>query len=372
MSEPKPIYLIQPPLKHAGFSAYLLTVLNHIRYCEREGLTPVVHIDAACETKFLDPEYGDNAWEQYFEPVGPYSSAELKRMLADPAHGHIASTLRQADLSIVAQIKANPDSIFTWTFGHWRTAMPADLPAWFEAQRRKGRETVRKYVRIKPHILDKVDRFFERNMQGRHILGVHIRGTDLHYAPPVSPAEYFASIEQYLEAHPDAHIFLATDQVQYLELMKKRYGDIVHYYDCLRSSTSTAPFNSKIGSPYQKGEDVLIDILLLSRCNFFIRGASNVPEMVIFFSDQLPSEDLSLNKRFAFGQDYFDRWSSLATRPAWEMIKDTDLEQVAKHAASQSTLHKLGYEWRRACSVVVSNRRRLRRNLRRLLGLQKS
>lgn len=372
MSEQKPLFLIKPPLKHAGFAACLLTVLNHIRYCEREALTPVVHIDDACDTRFLDPEYGDNVWEQYFEPVDAYSSTDLQRMLADPACTRIASELHRVDASIVSHIKANPDSIFTWTFGHWRTDIPDDMTAWFEQQRTKGRETVRKYVRIRPHILDKVDRFFDRYMKGRRVLGVHIRGTDLHYAPPVSPAEYFESIEQYLEDHPDAHLFLATDQVQYLELFKKRYGDIVHYYDCLRSSTSTAPFNSKAGSPYQKGEDVLIDILLLSRCDFFVRGASNIPEMAIFFSENLESKDLSLDKQFAFGQDYFDRWASLATRPAWEMIKNTDLEQVSNYAASQSTLQKLGYEWRRAWSVVVSNRRRLRRSLRRLIGIQKS
>lgn len=372
MSEQQPLLLIKPPLKHAGFSACLLTVLNYVRYCEREGLSPVVHIDGSCDTRFLDPEYGDNVWEQYFEPVGEYSSADLQRILADPAGAQIASKLRHVDPSIVSHIKTNPDSIFTWTFGHWRTDIPEDMPAWFEQQRRKGRETVRRYVRIKPHILEKVDHFYDNYLQGRHVLGVHIRGTDLHYAPPVSPAEYFESIEQYLEDHPDAYIFLATDQVQYLELIKKRYGNIVLYYDCLRSSTSTAPFNSKTGSPYQKGEDVLIDILLLSRCDFFIRGASNVPEMAIFFSDRLASKDLSLAKRFAFGQDYFDRWASLATRPAWEMIKNTDLEQVSKYAATQSTLQKLIYEWRRAWSVVVSNRRRFRRSLRRLLGVQKS
>lgn len=372
MSEQKPILLIKPPLKHAGFAACLLTVLNYIRYCEREGLTPVVHIDDSCGTRFLDPEYGDNVWEQYFEPVGAYSSADLQRMLAEPACARIASELRRVDASLPSRIKTHSDSIFTWTFGHWRMDMPDDMAAWFAEQRKKGHESVRRYVRIRPHILEKVDRFFNSYMKGRHVLGVHLRGTDLHYAPPVSPAEYFESIERYLEDHPNAHIFLATDQIQYLELIKKRYGSIVKYNDCLRSATSTAPFNRKDGSPYRKGEDVLIDILLLSKCAFLIRGASNIPEMAIFFSKNLESKDLSLEKRFAFGQDYLDRWASLATQPAWEMIKDTNLEQVSKYAASQSTLQKVGYESRRAWAVVVRNRRRFRRSLYRFFGIQKS
>jgi len=361
MSEEKPILLIQPPLIGAGFAACLLTVLNYLRYCEREGLTPVVHIDASCKTRFLDPEYGDDVWEQYFEPVGPYSSSELQRMLEDPACARVASRLRRIDDSLPAKIKADPDSIFTWIFGHWRDSPPEDLPAWFAEQRRKGRDSVRRYVRVKPHVLEKVDRFFDREMKGRHVLGVHMRGTDLHYAPPVSPAEYFAGVDRHLETHPDARIFVATDQVQYLELMKRRYPDLVLSYECLRSANATAPFEMSSGSPYRKGEDVLVDILLLSRCAFLIRGASNIPEMAIYFAEHLESLDLSLGKRFAFGQDYVGRWSSLATRPAWEIMRHRDLEEVPRDAASQDGWQRLAYELRRAWASVRRRWRRLRR-----------
>jgi hypothetical protein len=372
MNGPKPILLIQPPLRDAGFAACLLTVLNYVRYCERENLTPVVHIDASCETRFLDPEHGDNVWEQYFEPVGPVSSAGLGRLLAEAQRSGEALDLRRIDPGLPARIKADPDSIFTWTFGHWRTNTPEDMAAWFAEQRRKGRESVRRWVRVKPHVMEKVERFYDEHMKGRHVLGLHIRGTDLRYAPPVSPAEYFDSIERHLAEHPDANLFLATDQVQYLELIRKRYGSIVLHYDCLRSSTSTAPFNMKTGSPYRKGEDVLIDVILLARCAFLIRGASNIPEMAIYFSEALESEDLSLEKRYAFGQDYLDRWSPQATRAAWDMIRNTDLDRVSEHAASQNMLQKVGYETRRAWAAVVRGRRRIRRRLRRLLGGQKS
>ena len=367
----RPILLIKPPLIGAGFGACLLTALNYIRYCEREGLTPVVHIDASCNTRFLDPDWGDNVWEQYFEPVGPYSSETLQRMLADPAHARQVWDLRHVDDSMPAKINADRDSIFSWTFGQWRTDAPEDIEAWFEEQRRKGRETIRKHVRVKPHVMQKVDAFVESEMRGRYILGVHIRGTDLHYAPPVSPAEYFEPIEGYLEAHPGTAIFLATDQLQYLEVMQKRYGRRVLSYDCLRSATSTAPFEMKVGSPYQKGEDVLIDILLLSKCEFMIRGASNVPEMALYFNPEIVSLDLSLKRRFAFGQDYGERWSPLATRPAWEMMGKTDLERVPDDASSQDLRQRARYEWRRTRGSVTRARRKLKRGLRRLLGGQK-
>lgn len=365
MTNEQPILLVKPPLIGAGFAACMLTVLNHVRHCEREGLTPVVHIDASCQTRFLDPAHGDNVWEQYFEPVGPWSSDALQRMLADPACAGLTAGLRTVDEATRARIKTHPDSIYTWIFGHWRDAPPGDLAAWFEEQRRKGRETVRQHVRVKRHVLDEVDRFFERELAGHDVLGLHMRGTDLHYAPPVSPGEYFGPIDRYLRAHPGARIFLATDQVQYLELMEARYPGIVRRRECLRSADATAPFEMEAASPYQKGEDVLIDILLLSRCSFLIRGASNIPEMAIYFSDTLESLDLSIDKRVAFGQDYVGRWSPLAARPAWEILRHRDLAAVPDDAASQSARQRIGYELRRAWAGVRRPWRRLRRRLRR-------
>jgi hypothetical protein len=227
-------------------------------------------------------------------------------------------------------------------------------------------------VRVKASILEKVERFNREFLDGRAVLGIHMRGTDLAYAPPISPAEYFPEVDSWLSSHPEGRMFLATDQVQYLELMKSRYGQSLVFYDCLRSDDSVAPFNAKTGSPYRKGEDVLIDILLLSRCDFLIRGASNIPEMAIFFSDSLESTDLSLNKRYAFGQDYLNRWSSLATRPAWDLIRQTDLKHVSAAASSQTGVQRFGYEIRRVWAYITQNRRLLRRRIQEFFSVQKS
>ena len=366
MTAKHPVFLIKPPLRHAGFAACILTVLNYARYCEREGLSPVVHIDGSCETRFLDPEYGDNVWEQYFEPIGEYSSATMTKWLQES--GGDRPEVRLTDSTIPPLIKASDDSIFTWTFGRWRENPPDDISAWFAEQRRKGRETVRRYVRVKSSIVEKVEDFRREFLEGKAVLGVHMRGTDLAYAPPVSPAEYFPEIETWLASNSEGHVFLATDQLQYLELMKDRYGPSLVFYDCLRSDNSVAPFNAKTGSPYRKGEDVLIDILLLSQCDYLIRGASNIPEMALFFNDELESTDLSLNKRFAFGQDYLSRWSSLATRPAWDLIQKTDLEQVSATASSQNGIQRFVYELRRVCASITQRRRMLRRRIKAFLS----
>jgi hypothetical protein len=94
--------------------------------------------------------------------------------------------------------------------------------------------------------------------------------------------------------------------------------------------------------------------------------------MAIYFADELESLDLSLDKRFAFGQDYMGRWSSLATRPAWELIRHTNLEEIPEHASSQSRAARIAYELRRARAFVQRRWRKSRRTLRRLSAVYKS
>ena len=37
--------------------------------------------------------------------------------------------------------------------------------------------------------------------------------------------------------------------------------------------------------PYSKGVDVLVDVLLLSKCEFLLKSTTNVAEMAIYFSE---------------------------------------------------------------------------------------
>ncbi len=331
-----------------GFGAWVLSSINLLRHCERMGWTPVLDYHAGCENPFFDPTWGNNMWEQYFEPVGGVSASALRARVDDPG-----DPLDAADLATLGQdealriIEEHPESVYTFTFGHWRHHPPEDLRAWYDDQRREGRRTVARWIRPKAHILEKVEAFRRKHLDGRRVLGIHMRGTDLHYAPPVSPAEYFDEIADFLATEPEARIYLATDQAQYLALMKKRYGNRVVAFDCDRSTTSVAPFELDELSPYKKGEDVLIDILLLSRCDFLLKGASNVGELAMYFNPELRCRDLSLDKRRAFGQDYGAGWDVVSNRPAWELIGTRDLEAVAADAASQSVGQALLYLLRR-------------------------
>jgi hypothetical protein len=169
-----------------------------------------------------------------------------------------------------------------------------------KAKRALGRRFVREYVRVKPHILDKVDQFYNAWMRGHPTIGVHIRGTDFAYAEPTAPESYFNAIDQYLAvANIDGHrIFLATDQTQFVNLFHRRYGKRILTYQCLRSNRDLPAFKFDWESPYRRGEDVLIDVILLSRTDFLFKGAAAGGEYALYFNPILECHDFALQSSF--------------------------------------------------------------------------
>ena len=87
---------------------------------------------------------------------------------------------------------------------------------------------LKKYVRVKAHVLAKVESFARRS--GIHdkkqpLLGIHMRGTDKAFGGgPVPPEHYYPYVDCYLQQHPGAMIYVATDTSPWLKAMRDRYG----------------------------------------------------------------------------------------------------------------------------------------------------
>jgi hypothetical protein len=339
------IYPIRIDMPGAGFGAVLLTTMNMLRYCERNNYYPIVSYDDECQTAFFDPAYGQELWEQYFYPVKPLSYQNFKKALSlAPELSDKLFELSSSDAIKIAE--ESPESVYSFPFGKWRAEDLGDLDAWYVTQRAKGRETMGAYIKPKPHILEKVSAFYTNHFATGFVLGLHVRGTDLHYAPVVSPAEYFPHIDAFFAKEPSLKIFLATDQAQYVKVFADRYGDRLVYSDCFRSDNEVAPFLRKELSAYQKGEDVLIDMLLLSRCDFLIKGSSNVGEMALYFNPNLECIDLGYKKQKAYGQSYDKDWDNYTNPPAWKLVSKRGLDIIAKDTDSQSLRQRVWYKLR--------------------------
>jgi hypothetical protein len=291
---------------NAGFFAQVQFALNQLRYAEAHGMVPVIEYGADSvdgPNAFFDEAEGPNVWEYYFEPIDGRPPAEVR----DEAirAGRRVLTLTYWELWRVHWHE--PRSVFTYPYGYFRRAVDKTASfdrEWWEDQRSKGRRLVRRYVRVRPEIIDKVDAFAAAHFHGE-VIGVHARGTDKSdtgtgpgLARIVPPSEYFPYIDQHLVADPDARIFVATDQRQFVDEFRARYPDRVLTYEAARSETTVNVFQmqERAGRGNRaKGEEVLIDALLLSRCTTLLKCTSAVGEFAQYFAQDLPARDLNFD-----------------------------------------------------------------------------
>jgi hypothetical protein len=287
--------ILNPDVSNAGFCALITYALNGVRLALENNWLPVVNFDRENCPFFYDAEHGDNVWEYYFEPVFHMTYAELRRLIASgQLSDDLVHTYPWRDL--LKWHHSDPERIATF----WAADVPENPAEWMKTKRQLGRRYVAEYIRVKTAINAKVDAFVGRFIKGTYTFGAHVRGTDFAYAEPTPPDAYFRAIEELVRqrALTDFRVFLATDQKQFVDLFRQAYGPKLLTYDSLRSSGEVAPFRLSGVSPYKKGEDVLMDVLLLSRCDHVLKCAAAGGEYALWFNPDLQCTDFALGSRF--------------------------------------------------------------------------
>jgi len=278
----------------AGFCALIVYALNGVRIALANNMLPVVNYDKQVNTYFYDPGKGDNVWEYYFEPVMPVSYSQVEQLLSSGAISRELIHTFPHDKTIKWHHE-DPDRLATF----WERDETENPAAWMQAKRDLGAEYVSRFVRVKPHVMAKVNGFFQEFIEPQYTYGIHIRGTDFCYAKPTAPKTYFDAIHQHIRDHNQSNfkLFLATDQAQFVDMFQREFGDRLITYPCIRSNSEVPAFRFQNVSPYKKGEDVLIDILLLSKCNHLFKGAAAVGAIALWFNPALEYTDFALQNQ---------------------------------------------------------------------------
>lgn len=260
-----PIYVIRRKHK-AGFFSNFFYVLGNIVYAKEKQYS------VAVDMQYYKTLYNEkkavngtrNAWEYYFE---------------QPDNLSVNKALKSGNF-ILSSGEYPYEYVPYYVFG-------------IKDQRNLiSRENVNRlfpyyeqYVRIKKDIIDEADKMFSRMVQkSERVLGVHFRGTDLRSAKnhPETPSltQYDAVVSEMIRDDKYDKILLCTDEMDILYHFKNEYPDKVVYTDSLRSEDGTPVHKSKKrtreNDNYLKGKEVLLDALLLSRCDSIVCGHSNV------------------------------------------------------------------------------------------------
>ncbi|KYG81028.1 hypothetical protein EV198_2910 [Roseivirga ehrenbergii] len=279
----------------AGFCALIIYALNGIRKAKAMNAIPIIDFNRDNTLYFYDSSKGESVWTYFFENVSPFKPSEIFQWLKT---GEIdESQVLYIDSEKAAEEHQNdPDRLATF----WAWQRPKNPEGWMKDKRTLGRSYIEEYVKPKASIQNKVEVFVNEYFNTGFIIGIHIRGTDFHYAKPTSIKSYLQRIDQLLIKMDtsDYQIFVATDQQQYLEIFKEHHGERVLSWDSVRSNNHIAPLKFNEFSGYRKGEDVLIDILLLSQCNHIIKGAAAVGELALWFCRHDHITDFAIESDF--------------------------------------------------------------------------
>jgi hypothetical protein len=202
-----------------------------------------------------------NIWDLLFEPLpfGFFPSHEVA------ARGFVETSM--TGISAYALYKKG---------GAWRHAY---------------NQVFRKFIRIRPHIVERAEQIRRQHLEGRPAIGVHVRNIAHSIESPfvAPPVAYFVDrTKRLLAASEDAAIFLATDTSEAVAAFERAFGNRLVIRKAERSERPGHNFHHHNSTPdIALAEQVLIDCLLLSFCDVMLHGTSNIATAAGYINPEL-------------------------------------------------------------------------------------
>jgi len=266
----------------AGMFSAIAGVLNNIAWCERNGKIPVVYWGPeaygqlryptqTCNTPYYQEggfNGSTNVWEYYFEPV-----SEERYLLGDQitCNYYVYHTPRELLIPV--------------HYGNPRSCLQIEC----RERRKEIKYLVDKYIKVKPEVMNKVDAFYEAHFKGKKTIAIHMRGTDKKTEVAQVTTEDICSVaNEYAAKNPGCQFFVCTDELSLLSRAQELLLGNIITYDAHRSEDGK-PLHLYIQqqSPAKLGEDVIIEALLMSRCDLFVHTCNNVAIGVMYLNPSL-------------------------------------------------------------------------------------
>lgn len=266
-----PYYVVRR-FRQAGFFSNYFYVLGKIIYAKEKGYQVVVDMqNYDCLYRECDAINGTlNAWEYYF--------FQPDSVTLDEAYNS-GNYVLSSDKYFYDKVPFYEGRFRRFPDGECINLL---------------RPYIEKHLKIRPQYIEKANAFFDREIDKLVVLGVHIRGTDMrttaNHPIPASLEDYFSAIDYHISSLKIDTILLCTDEQCTIREMKKRYNDRVVFTSSFRSEDGKSIHNeqrdvNRENHRYKMGEEVLLDAILLSKCDYLLCGHSNVAYAAIVFND---------------------------------------------------------------------------------------
>jgi hypothetical protein len=240
---------------------------------------------------YYQQEFGKNVWEYFFEPINNFKAEELKEEEYDVSDIFMVGDF-DFDLNNKFLIKNvhSYDSLILWDL----------INSERELEHRKAvNKVIKENIVIKKEILNKFENFHNKKfINSDHYIGVHIRGTDKKTEFPhktVSLEFYSNLIDKEIKNIKNLHgenkkikIVIASDNNESIIYLANKYGkeNIIAYPSMRLDSYLSNSFIlfTDVKDKKKAGEEVLLEMLMLTKCDCLIGTDSNVTAAAAYFN----------------------------------------------------------------------------------------
>ena len=259
-------------VRRMGTEGLIANLLHVIEVVHRVRSDASVYVDwklVGDELGFRYGAVGSDVWSGLFRPIGTSSWPEAF----------------QAD---------HPVDYALWGTGKdYLNGNP------LQAQRDAYHRTIAKWIEISNQtVLARTHRIYAEFFEGRFCIGVHRRVGNAGVANLQKDGKV-PSLDTLLThcnrllgsaGNSPAMVFLATDDADAVGVFKKAFGDRLIVQDNIKRTTATKAevhFSDWGRLSLSDAEDILVDTLLLARCNVLVHASSSVSTMASLLNPSL-------------------------------------------------------------------------------------
>ena len=140
-------------------------------------------------------------------------------------------------------------------------------------------------VRLLPTTKKRLDTYVHANFAGKHVIGVHYRGTDKIINGGQRPISAYISAAR-AAARPDSWVYIASDTREAVAAVERAFPNRTLHISMYRARSGTATGLHRSG----KGtlDDAMMDMLRMSRCDLLIKGRSSLSDVSLLLARNLP------------------------------------------------------------------------------------
>lgn len=264
-----------------GFFSNFFISLSLALDVEEKELIPYIVSDQTMFTKYNKNDKNDkNSWNWWFDQEIP-----------------------NLNDNIIKMSYSNDDNFFYFPPPFYHGSNIYDVTKlWDRDEINKSRLFFNTFFKIKEHILEKSNFFFEKYMKEKINLGVMARGTEFNMIHPQygnqTVYDYINKIKNVMLNYPEIdNIFVVTEDGDYIKIFENEL-DNVKYMNVFRRTHQSLeyckhnwewPYQYNLREDHTKilGDECLYQTLLLGKCDYLVCKENSISAGAIFFRENI-------------------------------------------------------------------------------------